>query len=130
MRGVSAVPGNLNGRASQDGNGNWVIDLGGLVAVKKVTLIITGTRKATNLAEISRVEFLNDMESRIPEPVMNIPTNLSAEPGNKSFALKWDAQTNVTGYEISIFGEEHTETRRTTSNSVSVSQFVIRTVCL
>lgn len=123
VRGVSAVPGNLNGRASQDGNGNWVIDLGGLVAVKKVTLIITGTRKATNLAEISRVEFLNDMESRIPEPVMNIPTNLSAEPGNKSFALKWDAQTNVTGYEISIFGEEHTETRRTTSNSVSVSQF-------
>ncbi len=123
VRGVSAIPGNLNGRASLDANGNWVIDLGGLVAVKKVTLVVTGTRKGTNLAEISRVEFLNDMQSRIPEPVMNIPVNLSAVPGNKSFVLTWDAQTNVTGYEISISGEGHTETRRTTVNSVSVSQF-------
>lgn len=123
VRAVSALPGNLQSSVSQDGNGNWIIDLGGQVAVKKVTLTITGTRQSTKLAEISRVEFVNDMASRIPDPVMNIPTELEAVPGNKSFELTWKAQTNVTGYEISISKDGWTEERRTTGNSVSVSQF-------
>lgn len=67
------------------------------IAVKKVTIKITATSNSSNLAEISKVEFVNDMESRIPAPTMNIPENLTAEPGSQTFTLRGDAQVNVTG---------------------------------
>ena len=49
--------------ADQTGEGSIVINLGGQIAVKKVTLRITGHIKPGNLAEISKVEFVNDMEN-------------------------------------------------------------------
>ena len=54
------------GGVQQQADGTLVVDFGGQIAVKKVSLRITATSGSSNLAEISKVEFLNDMESRIP----------------------------------------------------------------
>ncbi len=62
-----------------DGNGNIQIHLGSQIAVKKVTLKIIGMKKNNNLAEISKVQFLNGMENRIPEPQMDIPQHLEVK---------------------------------------------------
>lgn len=105
------------------GDGSIRIDLKGQIAVKKVTLRITKTANAKNLAEISSVEFVNDMESRIPDPEMNIPKNVKAVPGNKSFTVTWDRQNNVTAYELCIVSEGKTDYRRTTAASISIQQF-------
>lgn len=61
-----------------------VIDLGGKIAVKRVVIRIFGSTKTNNLVEISKVEFLNDTENRIPEPEMDIPKNVQAKGSNKA----------------------------------------------
>ena len=86
------------GKVTAQPDGTLSISFGGQIAVKKVTFVIQGTQKPTNLAEISKVEFLNDMESRIPQPEMNIPEGVSAQAGNKSFTVTWKPSVNVTGY--------------------------------
>ena len=88
---------------TRDSFGNIAINLGSQVAVKRVTLTITGT-KNNNLAEISKVEFVNGMDKRIPAPEMNIPENLTAVRGNKSFVVSWNPCVNVTGYEVRVKG--------------------------
>lgn len=83
-----------------------VIDLGKQVAIKKVTIKVTGTlNSGSPLAEISKVEFLNKMEDRIPEPDMSIPENVKAVAGSESFELTWKRAMNVTGYEVEVTGE-------------------------
>lgn len=104
-------------------DGALTVDFGGQIAVKKVTIKITGTKNNTNLAEISQVEFLNDTENRIPEPEMNIPTRLSAEAGDKEFTLTWDEQPNVTGYEVEITWNGTTEVRQVAANQLVVDSF-------
>lgn len=104
-------------------NGELHINLNGQIAVKLVTLRITKTSGTKNLAKISSVEFVNDMESRIPEPVMNIPTNLKAVPGSKKFTLSWERQNNVTAYEVEITSEGITESKKTTSTTITITQF-------
>lgn len=112
---------------SQDKSGAICIDFGMQIAVKKVTLKIMGMRNNNNLAEISKVEFLNDMAERIPEPEMNIPEKLSAKAGNKSFTLNWDPCVNITGYEVRITsgasGEEVSETVMVKGNTVQITSF-------
>ncbi len=109
--------------AELDSNGNIHVHLGGQVAVKKVTLKITGMQKNNNLAEISKVEFVNGMESRIPEPEMDIPVNLTAEAGSEQFILSWDSCMNVKGYEVRIEQGGVTETVNAVSNSIVISSF-------
>ncbi len=109
-------------------NGTIVINFSGQIAVKKVTLTITKTSGSSNLAEISKVEFLNNMEDRIPEPDLSTPTNLQAEPGSKKFTVSWSESTNVTGYELSLTapgkdGADVTEVKRTTSTSLTITSF-------
>ena len=86
----------------RDANGNIEVHLGGQVAVKKVTLRIFGMSDDNNLAKISKVEFVNGMEDRIPEPQMDRPQNLTAIAGSKQFSLSWDRCVNVTAYEVLI----------------------------
>lgn len=108
-----------------------VIDLGGQIAVKRVIIRITGAKGGNNLVDISRVEFLNNMENRIPEPEMDVPQNLQAEGANKSFTLTWDESRNVTGYEVEITHdvtengstERKTETVRVGKNTLKVDAF-------
>lgn len=109
--------------AELDENGSIKLHLGNQVAVKKVTLTITAMQNNNNLAEISKVEFVNGMESRIPEPEMDIPVNLTAEAGSEKFQLNWDPCMNITGYEIKIEQGGRTETFMSVSNSITVSTF-------
>ncbi len=108
---------------SQDQEGALTIDLGGQIAVKKVTLMISGMKFGGSLAAISQVEFLNDMENRIPVPDMNVPDGLVLTGGNKSFRATWNAQVNVTGYEVQITYQGETEERRVASNQLEVKSF-------
>ena len=104
-------------------NGVLVVDFKGQVAVKKVTIVIEGTKKNNNLAEISKVEFLNNMENRIPAPTMDIPQGLKAEAGSASFILNWDTAKNITGYEVKISDGNATEVRKTASTKMQVTSF-------
>lgn len=100
-----------------------VIGLGGQVAVKKVIIRVTAAAKGASLVDISKVEFLNGMENRIPEPEMDIPQNVKAQGADKSFTLTWDNSKNVTGYEVEITHDGETETVRTAGNTLKVSTF-------
>ena len=108
-------------------NGVLVVDFAGQIAVKKVTIVITGTQ-SNNLAEISTVEFLNNMEERIPAPQMDIPQNLSVVEADKKFTVSWDPCVNITGYEVEISAEIEdgtivTETKRTAQTTLDVGSF-------
>ncbi|MCI8373720.1 MAG: PEGA domain-containing protein [Lachnospiraceae bacterium] len=98
--GVNFLLANDQVTTSQDENGVISIDFGSQIAVKKVTFQIKGMKKNASLAEISKVEFLNGMENRIPEPALDIPQNVKVDAGNKKFTLTWDPCINVTGYEV------------------------------
>ena len=50
--------------------------------MKKVTIRVTGTVSQGSLAEISQVEFMEDMKDAFLPPVQNIPKNLQAEIGS------------------------------------------------
>lgn len=103
-------------------DGSILIDLGGQIAIKKVTIKVTKT-SSNKLAEIAKVEFLNNMETRIPEPEMDIPENFVATPDSEQFILTWKKMTNVTGYEVSITANGKTETVKTSANNMIVSNF-------
>lgn len=106
-----------------DEDGNIQIHLGSQIAVKKVTLTIQGMQNNNNLAEISKVEFVNGMENRIPKPDMDIPTNLAVETGSEEFTLTWDACKNVTGYEVLIEHNGEQDTYTVKNNSLKVTSF-------
>ena len=110
-------------RAERDSQGNIRLHLGSQIAVKKVTLTITGMRNNNNLAEISRVEFVNGMEERIPEPEMDIPANLSAAEGNRVIRLTWDPCVNITGYEVLVKQGERQETVTVAGNTLDLTSF-------
>ncbi len=109
--------------AEIDENGNIHVHLGNQVAVKKVKLTITKmTEGSNNLVEISKVEFLNGMENRIPEPSMDKPENLKAKAGSEKFDISWSPCINVTSYEVQIkVGNKVIQTFDTTLNSATIS---------
>ena len=59
--------------AIRKADGTIEVNLGEQVTIKKVTIVVTASATSTDLIEIVKVEFLNDMENRIPEPELNIP---------------------------------------------------------
>jgi len=104
-----------------DNDGTIIINIGKKVAIKKVTIQVTGTTDG-KLADIAKVEFLGNFEERIPEPTLSKPqidessiTNTEGE--HKQVTVAWDRQTNVTGYEVSISGKGYSKTGVTSSTS-------------
>lgn len=85
-------------------DGSLVLNFGGQIAVKRVTLKITGTKKVAPLVHIAKVEFVNNMADRIPAPVLDIPVLSAPKPGNKMLDVSWSAKNNVTGYELYVSG--------------------------
>ncbi|MCC0749645.1 M60 family metallopeptidase [Clostridioides sp. ZZV13-5731] len=84
-----------------------VINLGKQVAVKKITIKITATTaNDRNLAEISKVEFLNNVYKEIPKPDMNIPKinkiSTSTAVGNEKVSFYWNNEANVSAYELTL----------------------------
>ncbi len=114
------------GQAVIESDGTIVINLGKKVAVKKVTIRVTGT-KSKKLADIAKVEFLNDMEDRIPAPVIEAPSHLGGEATYDSLVIYWDAMLNVTGYELeikaTINGVERVEYHQVDANQITLNQF-------
>lgn len=115
--------GRSDGTAEIQPDGSIVVNLKSQKPVKKVTIRVTGTVSQGSLAEISQVEFMEDMKDRIPPPVQNIPKNLQAEAGNAEFTLTWDKENNVTGYEVSVSHDGETETVASEENSITVNSF-------
>ncbi len=121
--GISYLLNDSQVRTERDGSGNIRVYLGSQIAVKKVTLTITGMLNDNNLAEISKVEFANGMADRIPEPQMDIPENLRAVAGSEKIELSWNPCVNITGYEVLVEQGELKETMLVTGNSVVLSSF-------
>ncbi|MDE6195633.1 MAG: M60 family metallopeptidase [Erysipelotrichaceae bacterium] len=91
----------MNMPVTRSNDSSVVIDLGKQVAVKKVTITITGTKNNTNLAEIAKVEFINDVYQEIPKPESSYPKNVTAQAGDEQITVSWNQVANVTGYEVS-----------------------------
>ncbi|MDE6730684.1 MAG: fibronectin type III domain-containing protein [Oscillospiraceae bacterium] len=113
--------------AEIDSKGNIQVHLGAQIAVKKVSLRVTAVAKAsgesTNLVTIAKTEFVNGMESRIPEPEVTAPQNVKAKAGSDSFTVTWDPVLNVTGYEVVVTKKEdgsHVKTISTSATSATV----------
>ncbi|MGL5692892.1 MAG: M60 family metallopeptidase [Peptostreptococcaceae bacterium] len=83
-----------------------VVDLGEQVAVSQITINVTGSRGNKNLAQIAKVDFLNNVYKEIPKPKMSIPVinNFTSKTavGNEEMVLGWEHQANVTGYEVKV----------------------------
>lgn len=104
-----------------------VIDLGSQIAVKKVTIKIIGTKNNTNLAEIAKVELLNNVFEEVPKPKFDIPLNLKATPGSESFKVSFSHAPNVTGYKILVEQKEGekvlaSQTFETTYSSIEIKK--------
>lgn len=78
-----------------------VIDLKGQIAIKKVTIKITESSN-DKLAEIAKVEFLNNVYEEIPTPKMEVPTNVKVEAQSEAMIITYDHMPNITGYEIIV----------------------------
>ena len=87
-------------------NKNIVIDLGEQIAVTKITINVTGVSDDRNLAEIAKIEFLNDVYKEIPKPEMTVPKitgiKTSTSTGNEHIELSWSETLNITGYELKV----------------------------
>lgn len=110
--------------ATQEKDGTIVVNLGTQIAIKKVTIKVTGA--STNLVDIAQVEFVNGMENRIPEPEKSVPeikelTQISA--GNDpSFSVSWTPQVNITGYEVMVSGNGKEQVFSTKDTSLTVKE--------
>jgi len=89
---------------SVDANGSLLLDFGKQIAVKRVIIQVTGTKKNAPLLDIAKVEFVNNMEQRIPAPQLDIPTLDAPVSGNLQLSVSWNAQNNISGYELSVSG--------------------------
>ena len=91
-------------KATTSENGDIVIDLGKQVAVKKISINVTGNRGNKNISEIAKIEFLNNVYKEIPKPDMNRPQIKTVETStnmhDERITLTWDPQPNVTSYEV------------------------------
>ena len=81
-----------------------VIDLGSQIAVKQISINVTGNRNNKNISQIAKIEFLNNVYKEIPKPEMNIPViktlETSTEMHDERITISWEPQPNVTAYEV------------------------------
>lgn len=108
--------------ATQEKDGTIVVNLGKQIAIKKVTIKVTGA--STNLVDIAQVEFVNGMENRIPEPEKSVPEikelkklQAGMEP---AFSVSWTPQVNITGYEVMVSGGGKEEVFKTNATTLKV----------
>ena len=85
--------------------GTIKVDLGKQVAVKKVTIVV---KKASgnNLADIAKVEFLNNVKVETKQPDnFYTPENVKIDDSvSEQLTVTFNSVPNVTGYEIEITG--------------------------
>ncbi|MBN1057570.1 M60 family metallopeptidase [Clostridium botulinum] len=89
-------------------NEQIVINLGTQVAVKRIKIKISSADPTnSNLAQIGKVEFLNNIYAEAPIPDPNAPTIYSDSiiANSKEVRFKWTEMANVDGYEISYIAQ-------------------------
>ncbi len=97
-----------------------VIPLNGQVAVKRIIIKVTDS-SSHKLADIGKVDFLNNVYDEIPKPEMEFPTNVRALPGSEMITVTFDNMPNVTGYEILINGGKlENKVYQTTYNELNI----------
>ena len=123
MAAIMPIADTVDGTTAVESDGTIVVNLGQKVAIKKVSIRVTGTSSG-NLADIAKVEFIGDFADRIPEPKLSIPTIdessvFNTQGEDKSITFSWSRETNVTGYEISItsVGDNSVNIQRTTDDT-------------
>lgn len=109
-------------------DGSLVLDFGTQIAVKRVLIRITGTKKTEPLVNIAKVEFVNNMADRVPPPQLDIPTIKDLVPGDKIISVSWTPQNNVTGYEVCVSGPVKGGTNETQTVRVSNPQHIITSI--
>ncbi len=110
-------------------DGSIEIDFGAQVAVKRVTIKIEGTKKESDLVDIAKVEFVNDMDSRVPEPELNKPEfNKDVIIDNEEFEVSWKPQTNVTGYVLTVSGVTATGKEQTQEIHVAGTSYRVAAI--
>ncbi|MGL6227925.1 MAG: M60 family metallopeptidase, partial [Culicoidibacterales bacterium] len=82
------------------------VDLGKQVALSEITITITGSKGNKNLAEIAKIELLNNVYQEIPAPTMAIPNITAIESSIDVYGgildIEWERVANVTGYELKL----------------------------
>ncbi len=127
---VRIAEGGDTGTAWIESDGSITIDFGKQIAVKKVTITVTGTQ-GNRLADIGKVEFLNGMEDKIPEPQLGTPELREQEildsVNEEGFTIRWNNVPNVTGYRVivraEINGEEVTEIHEVNGHEYQMMTF-------
>ncbi len=101
--------------------GTKVISLGGEVAVKKVTIVITETG-SNNLADIAKVEFLNNVKVETKAPAdLSKPKYVEIDNSvSEQLTVSFQNVPNVTGYEINIVGPKINSRFQTTFTSFTI----------
>ena len=95
----SVLSGGSQTLSAREADGGVItIDLGGRVAVKKIT--ITVTRTAEGYAAVESIRFLKEMVPLDPEAAEARVTGLSARAGSEQVSLTWNRMPNVTGYRV------------------------------
>ena len=121
---------NSNVRKSKDGSDDIVIDLGSQVAVKEISINVTGNRGNKNISEIAKIEFLNNVYKEIPKPELSIPTIKTLETStnlhDERITISWEAQPNVTSYEVKYYkindkGEKSGPEKRLQTNKTELN---------
>ncbi len=98
------------------------VNLGKQMAVKKVTIRITET-SGNNLADIAKVEFLNNVKMQAKEPDdFYTPKNIQVDDSvSEQLTVHFETVPNVTGYEIKITGpQKNGVVYQTTFNSFTI----------
>ncbi len=118
------------GKAWLEADGSITVDFGSQIAVKRVIIKVTGT-KGKKLADIAKVEFLNGMDDKIPEPQLGVPelrtTEIDESVNEEGFTVRWNNVPNVTGYRVivraMINGQEVTEVHEVDGHEYQMMTF-------
>ena len=101
---TETVPFNEENLKRSGASNDVVIDLGSQVAVKQISINVTGNRGNKKISQIAKIEFLNNVYKEVPKPDMNIPTIKSLETStnlhDERITISWEPQANVTSYEV------------------------------
>ncbi len=121
---VYPISNNQNGvhPFTEDATDNTLkFNLKGQTAVKKVTIVVTKT-SGNNLAEIAKVEFLNNVkvETKEPENFYTPKTITVDDSVSEQLTVHFSSVPNVTGYEVKIVGPQMDKIFQTTYNTFTI----------
>ncbi|MDA3730800.1 M60 family metallopeptidase [Niameybacter massiliensis] len=99
-----------------------VIPLGKQVAVKKITIQVTGTVSGKDTAAVTEIKFLKDIVDDAIDQEKGYIKNLTAKAGDEEVTLSWDRVPNASGYTIE-YGTQtgnYTKTLTTSKSSMTI----------